>query len=79
MTYLFPQFKVEISNPKISVNLNTIQDKAIDKLLSVDVVLNTDSATFGVTANDMPYINTWDDDDVEGMVFIWLKQFSFYK
>jgi hypothetical protein len=43
MTYLFPQFKVEISNPKISVNLNTIQDKAIDKLLSVDVVLTTDS------------------------------------
>jgi hypothetical protein len=42
MTYLFPQFKVEISNPKISVNLNTIQDKAIDKLLSVDVVLTTD-------------------------------------
>ena len=76
MTYLFPQFKVEISNPTIFVNLNTIQDKAIDKLLSVDVVLNTDSATFGVTANDMPYINTWDDDDVEGMVFIWLKQFE---
>jgi hypothetical protein len=50
MTYLFPQFKVEISNPKISVNLNTIQDKAIDKLLSVDVVLTTDSAEFGVTA-----------------------------
>jgi hypothetical protein len=55
MTYLFPQFKVEISNPKISVNLNTIQDKAIDKLLSVDVVLTTDSAEFGVTAEDMPY------------------------
>jgi hypothetical protein len=76
MTYKFPQFKVEISNPKISVNLNTIQDKAIDKLLSVDVVLNTDSATFGVTANDMPYKDTWDDDDVEGMVLNWLKQFE---
>jgi hypothetical protein len=55
MTYLFPQFKVEISNPTIFVNLNTIQDKAIDKLLSVDVVLTTDSAEFGVTATDMPY------------------------
>jgi hypothetical protein len=76
MTYLFPQFKVEISNPKISVNLNTIQDKAIDKLLSVDVVLTTDSATFGVTATDMPYTDTWEDDDVEGMVMIWLKQFE---
>jgi hypothetical protein len=76
MTYLFPQFKVEISNPKISVNLNTIQDKAIDKLLSVDVVLNTDSATFGVTASDMPYSDTWEDDDVKGMVLNWLKQFE---
>ena len=76
MTYKFPQFKVEISNPTIFVNLNTIQDKAIDKLLSVDVVLTTDSATFGVTANDMPYTDTWEDNDVEGMVFIWLKQFE---
>jgi hypothetical protein len=76
MTYLFPQFKVEISNPKISVNLNTIQDKAIDKLLSVDVVLTTDTATFGVTASDMPYSDTWEDDDVKGMVLNWLKQFE---
>ena len=76
MIYLFPQFKVEISNPTISVNLNTIQDKAIDKLLSVDVVLNTDTATFGVTASDMPYSDTWDDDDVKGMVLNWLKQFE---
>ena len=76
MTYLFPQFKVEISNPTISVNLNTIQDKAIDKLLRVDVVLNTDTATFGVTASDMPYTDTWEDNDVEAMVMIWLIQFE---
>ena len=76
MTYKFPQFKVEISNPTISVNLNTIQDKAIDQLLSVDVVLTTDSATFGVTANDMPYSDTWNDAEVEGMVVKWLKQFE---
>jgi hypothetical protein len=76
MTYKFEQFKVEISNPTIFVNLNTIQDKAIDKLLSVDVVLNTDSAEFGVTASDMPYSDTWEDDDVKGMVLNWLKQFE---
>ena len=76
MTYKFPQFKVEISNPTISVNLNTIQDKAIDQLLSVDVLLTTDSATFGVTANDMPYSDTWEDSEVEGMVVKWLKQFE---
>lgn len=76
MTYTFPQFKVEIENPKISVNLNTIQDKAIDQLLSVDVVLTTDTAKFGVTAQDMPYTDTWEDSEVEGMVLNWLKQFE---
>ena len=76
MTYKFPQFKVEISNPIISVDLDTIQDKAISKLLSVSLTLETDSATFGVTAEDMPYVDTWEDDDVEGMVMIWLTQFE---
>ena len=76
MTYKFPQFKVEISNPIISVDLDTIQDKAISKLLSVSLTLKTDSATFGVTAEDMPYVDTWEDDDVEGMVMIWLTQFE---
>jgi hypothetical protein len=76
MTYKFPQFKVEIENPKIFVNLNSIQDKAIDQLLSVDVVLTTDTAKFGVNANDMPYTDTWEDKEVEGMVAKWLKQFE---
>jgi hypothetical protein len=76
MTYKFTQFKIEIVNPIIEVNLNTIQDKAIDQLLSVDVLLTTDSATFGVTANDMPYTDIWNDSEVEGMVVKWLKQFE---
>ncbi len=58
--YKFEQFKVEIVNPTITIDLNTIQDKAIDKLLSVDILLTTDSATFGVNANDMPYEYSWD-------------------
>jgi hypothetical protein len=76
MTYSFPQFKVEIINPTLSVDLDTIQDKAISKLLSVSLVLNTDSATFGVTAEDMPYLDTWEDSDIEGMVLTWLTQFE---
>jgi len=76
MTYKFPQFKVEIVNPTILVDLDTIQDKAISKLLSVSVTLATDSATFGVTAEDMPYVDTWEDSDVEPMVVEWLKQFE---
>ncbi len=75
MTYKFPQFNVQIVNPTISIDLNTITDKAIDKLLSVLTVLTTDSAEFGVIAEDMPYTDTWDDIDVSDMVNIWLTQY----
>lgn len=76
MTYKFDQFKTEIINPTIEVKLNTIKDKAIDQLLSVDILLTTDTAKFGVNASDMPYTDTWEDDEVEGMVIEWLKQFE---
>jgi hypothetical protein len=76
MTYKFEQFKTEIVNPIIEVNLNTIQDKAISRLLSVDILLTTDSAKFGVTATDMPYNETWEDSEVQGMVNNWLIQFE---
>jgi hypothetical protein len=76
MTYKFPQFQVEITDPAISINLNTISDKAIDKLLGVDVLLTTASAQFGVRAEDMLYTDTWDDADIPDMVNIWLSQFA---
>ena len=76
MTYKFPQFKVTITDPTIAINLNTILDKALDKLLSVDITLITDTATFGVTATDMPYSTTWNDEDIEDMVNEWLIQFE---
>ena len=76
MTYKFPQFQVEITDPAISINLNTISDKAIDKLLGVDVLLTTASAQFGVRAEDMPYTDTWDDADIPDMVNIWLAKFA---
>jgi len=76
MTYKFPQFNIEIVNPTIEINLNTIGDKAIDQLLAVDVLLTTETASFGVRAEDMPYVNTWEDDDVQGMVDNWLVQFE---
>jgi hypothetical protein len=74
-TYKFPQFQVEITTDTIEVNLNTILDKAVDKLLSVDIKLFTNDATFGLRAEDMPYVNTWDDTDVPDMVNNWLNQF----
>jgi hypothetical protein len=76
MTYKFPQFQVEITDPTISINLNTISDKAIDKLLGVDVLLTTASAEFGVRAEDMPYTDTWEDSDIPDMVNNWLAQYA---
>jgi hypothetical protein len=76
MTYKFPQFQVEITDPAISINLNTISDKALDKLLGVDVLLTTATAQFGVRAEDMPYTDTWDDADVPDMVNNWLAQYA---
>jgi hypothetical protein len=76
MIYKFPQFNVAIENPTIIVNLNTINDKALDQLLGVDVLLTTDTASFGVRAEDMPYVGTWEDDEVQGMVNNWLVQFE---
>jgi len=75
-TYKFPQFKVEIVNPTIYIDLNTIQDQALNKMLSVNILLSTDSANFGVIANDMPYEYSWDDDDIPTMVNKWLIQFE---
>jgi hypothetical protein len=34
MTYKFPQFQIEITDPIVLIDLDTIQDKAISKLLS---------------------------------------------
>ena len=76
MTYKFEQFNVQIVNPTIAINLNTISDKALDKLLGVDVLLTTDKAEFGVRAEDMPYVDSWDDADVPDMVNNWLAQFA---
>jgi hypothetical protein len=75
-TYKFPQFNIEIQNPITSINMNTIGDKAVDKLLSVDIILSTESSSFGVRAEDMSYVNTWEDSDVINMVNDWLKQFE---
>jgi hypothetical protein len=76
MTYKFEQFNVEIEPTEIEVNLKTIRDNAIDKLLSVDIVLVVDKARFGVTAENMAYVETWSDSDIEAMVVEWLKQYK---
>lgn len=76
MKHRFEQFNIEIENPTVEINLKTIRDNAIDKHLSIDIVLVVDKARFGVTAENMPYDETWEDTDIEIMVNEWLKQFE---
>ena len=40
------------------------------------MLLTTDTAEFGVRAENMPYTDSWDDADVEVMVQTWLIQFE---
>ena len=76
MKYKFENFNVELEPTSIEVDLNTIRDKAIDKQLSVDIVLICDGGKFGITAENMPYVDSWNDEDIEPMVNEWLKQFE---
>lgn len=75
-TYKFPQFNVEISEPVVSIDMNTIGDKAIDKLLAVNITLVVPGAKFGVRMEDMPYTDTWDDSDLPAMVDTALEAFE---
>lgn len=75
-TYKFPQFNVEISEPVVSIDMNTIGDKAIDKLLAVNITLVVPGAKFGVRMEDMPYTDTWDDSDLFAMVETALEAFE---
>lgn len=75
-TYKFPQFNIEIVNPTISIDMNTIGDKAVDKLLAVNIILTVPGATFGVRMEDMPYTDTWEDSEVPGMVDIALQAYE---
>lgn len=61
-TYKFEQFNLEIIDPTISVL--HILDSIRSKTCSVDLLLTTDSAEFGITLNGFSYLNTWEDTDI---------------
>jgi hypothetical protein len=66
-TYKFEQFNVEIVNPTVKV-VNVL-DAINLKTCSVDVVLTTDSATFGVNLQGFTYAETWTDEEI----IIWVN------
>jgi len=65
-TYNFPQFNVEIVNPTIEIQ--QVNDALTSKTCSVDILLTTDSAKFGVNLQGFTYELTWEDADIENWV-----------
>jgi hypothetical protein len=61
-TYKFSQFNVEITNPTVYVI--GVVDSINEKTCSVNVVLTTDSATFGVNFSGFNYTETWTDEEI---------------
>jgi hypothetical protein len=61
-TYKFEQFNVEIVNPTVEVV--NVADAINAKTCSVDVVLTTDTSTFGVNLQGFTYTETWTDEEI---------------
>ena len=74
MTYKFEQFNVEIIDPTIEVQ--AVNDNIKDKTCSVNLLLTTDSAKFGVTLNGFTYSETWEDEDIYEWVSNELKNYE---
>jgi len=56
-TYKFNQFNVEIIDPAVWADEDTIQLQVSKNTISVDVTLTTDTAKFGVHLTDIPVEN----------------------
>ena len=57
MTYRFEQFNVEIVNPKIEVNVDSLGVQPSKNTISVDVTLVTESARFGLALDNIAVNN----------------------
>ena len=56
-TYKFEQFNVEIIDPKVWADEDTIQLQVSKNTISVDVTFTTDTAKFGVHLTDVSVEN----------------------
>jgi len=73
-TYKFPQFNVEIIDPTIEVI--TIHDTIAQKTCSVDVLLSTTTANFGVTLGGFTYVTDWNDKEVKIWTMVELTKYE---
>ena len=74
MTYIFEQFKTEITNP--TINIVAVNDSITSKTCNIEIVLSTESAKFGVVLNGFSYTSTWEDKDVLAWVNVELEKYK---
>ena len=77
MTYKFEQFNTEITDPIVVVDMTNIADNTIESMLTIGVTLQTPNAKmYGVSLDKIPYVKTWSDSQIEGLVMERLKDFA---
>jgi hypothetical protein len=74
MTYKFPQFQVEIVDPTVEVLV--IHDTIAQNTCSVDVLLSTPTANFGITLEGFTYVTDWNDEEVEIWTMVELSKYA---
>jgi hypothetical protein len=57
MTYKFEQFNIDITDPAIDANEDSISIQPSTNTIAVDVTLTTDSATFGIRLDQIQVEN----------------------
>ena len=62
MTYKFEQFNTEITNPQVEVI--SVSDNIQAKTCSVEILLTTDTAKFGLNLSGFTYSDSWEDADI---------------
>ena len=70
MTYKFEQFKIEIVDPTIEINYESVIINNINREITVDIVLIDDAGSkFGITLNNLPSNSeSWDSVDLVAVV-----------
>lgn len=57
MTYRFEQFNIDIVNPAVDANEDSISIQPTSNTIAVDITLTTDSATFGIRLEQIQVTN----------------------
>ena len=74
MILQFEQFKGTIENPTITIT--KVNDDIINKVCSVEILMQVDNATFHSLLEGFTYVDTWEDVDIENWVSVKILEYQ---